>query len=101
MDHSMGTNSCGAALRNFAALHIDEDCTSIKGTHDNELFFNCIFEQLNGLTLRNCDLKQSKFITNSIRDALGFTLTLDCHSADNVEYSPLLFKLFLVLLYKT
>jgi hypothetical protein len=43
----------------------------------------------------------SKLLTDKIEDALGLTATLDCHSFDNVELSPLLFDLFLVLLLKT
>jgi hypothetical protein len=89
------------SLRNFNAIHIEENCEGISGFHENELFFGCTFKKLNDLTLKNCDLNGSKFLTDDIRDALGFTLTLDCHSADNVEYSPFLFDLILLLLCKT
>jgi hypothetical protein len=92
------SNDC---LRNFDAIHIEEDCQGISGVHENELFFGCTFKKLNDLTLKNCDLNGSKFLTDDVRDALGFTLTLDCHSADNVEYSPFLFDLILILLCKT
>lgn len=89
------------ALREFDDISIDKDCTKLSGDHDNELFFNCAFNNLNNLTLKNCDLNRSKFLTSSVRDALNFTLTLNCHSFDKVEFSPLLFDLFLVLATKT
>lgn len=65
--------------------------------HDNELFFNCTFKRLNDLTLKDCVLSHSKFTTDNIQDALGFTLTLDCFSFKDVEFSPLLFDLFLLM----
>lgn len=95
------TPSKDKALRNFDQTFIDSDCKTLSGLHDNELFFNCVFENLNNLTLSNCDLNQSKFLTASIRDALNFTLTLNCHSFDKVEFSELLFDLLLVLVTKT
>jgi hypothetical protein len=81
--------------------HINENCESISGTFEDEVFFECTFKKLNGLTLKNCDLNRSKFTTDDIRDALHFTMTLDCNSFDKVEYSPLLFDLLLVLIIKT
>lgn len=84
-------------LRAFNASHIDEDNTSLSGMHENELFFNCTFDKLNGLTLKDCVLSHSKFTTNNIKDALGFTLTLDCFNFKDVEFSPLLFDLYLLM----
>lgn len=89
------------SLRNFEHTHIDEDCQGISGHHENELFFNCKFNKVNGLTLKNCDLNNSTFNTESINDALGLTVTLDCHSFSNVTLSPLMFDLLLMLLTKT
>lgn len=94
-------NCCGEALRDFSAFHLDKDCTGITGHHKNELFFNCTFKKLNGLVLEDCDLNQSKFETDDLRDALNFTLTLNCHSFAGVEYSPLLFDLFLLMAIKS
>jgi hypothetical protein len=88
-------------VHEFSSITIDSDGQGVSGLHDNELFFNCVFKKLNGLTLKNCDLNGSKFITDDLRDALGFTLTLDCHSFSNVEYSELLFDLFLLMAYKS
>lgn len=84
-------------LREFSETRIGEDCKTLSGHHENGLFFECEFKKLAGLTLKDCDLNRSKFTTDSIRDALGFTMTLGCHSFDKVEYSPLLFDLFLTL----
>jgi hypothetical protein len=81
--------------------HINENCESISGTFEDEVFFECTFKKLNGLTLKDCDLNRSKFTTDDIRDALNFTMTLNCHSFDKVEYSPLLFDLMLCLIIKT
>ena len=84
-------------LRVFDEQHIREDCSQLAGTYDNGLFYGCTFDNLNGLTLKDCDLNASTFITETIREALGFTLSLNCLSFKNVEYSPLLFDLFLCL----
>jgi hypothetical protein len=86
-------------LREFSNERIGEDCSTLSGTHENELFFDCIFCNLGGLTLKDCVLDRSKFTTSRLRDALGFTMTLDCHSFRDVEFSPLLFDLFMMLAY--
>ncbi len=85
-------------LHNFSEEHIKEDCRELTGLHENGLFFGCSFEKLRGLSLKDCDLNRSKFLTESVRDALGFTLTLSCLSFRGVEYSPLLFDLMLSLM---
>jgi hypothetical protein len=86
------------SVHKFASYHVDEDCSDLTGTHDNELFFNCTFDKLSGLTLKNCDLGRSEFVTTSVVDALNFTLTLNCNSFRDVTLSPLLFDLLLALL---
>jgi hypothetical protein len=88
-------------LRDFNSIHMGEDCSNLSGVHENELFFGCKFNKLAGLTLSNCVLDHSTFETASIRDALGFTVTLDCHSFSGVELSPLVFNLMLSLLLMT
>jgi hypothetical protein len=94
--------STGECLRDFNAIHIDKDYTEgLPGIHENELFFNCKFRNLKDLTLKNCDLNKSEFLTEDIREALGFTVTLDCFSFKDVKYSDLLFDLFLVLAIKS
>lgn len=94
-------HSLDSKVHKFSSITMDRDCQGVSGFHDNELFFNCVFKKLNGLTLKNCDLNRSKFITDDLRDALGFTLTLDCNSFSDVEYSELLFDLLLLMLYKS
>lgn len=88
-------------LRNFNTSHIDEDCSGVTGFHENELFFNCGFTNLRGLTLKDCDLNKSYFNPQKIQEALGFTVTLDCHSFADVELNPLAFDLIICLLLKT
>jgi hypothetical protein len=80
---------------------IDADCQDLTGHFKGAVFYNCLFKKLNGLLLEGCDLNQSKFLTDEIKDALGFTVTLNCHSFENVEISPLLFDLMLLLLCKS
>lgn len=88
-------------LRKFNNISIGKDCTQLTGTHENELFFECMFNKLTDLTLKNCVLDRSQFATASVRDALGLTVTLDCHSFSGVELSPLVFDLILSLLLMT
>lgn len=85
-------------LHKFDEIHIDEDCSSVTGLHNNALFFGCLFKSVAGLTLKDCDLNRSVFDVNSINDALGFTLTLGCKSFRSVKYSPLMVDLLLYLL---
>lgn len=88
-------------LTEFTASHIKEDCQDLSGQHEKALFFGCTFDKLKGLTLKDCDLSESKFVTSSIKDALGFTLTLDCKSFRRTRWSPLLFELLLCLMAST
>lgn len=88
-------------LRTWNAIHIDENCESLQGHHENELFWNCTLNKLKGVTLKNCILTGSKFLTSDVRDALGFTMTLDCGSFKNVTYSEELFDLLLTLIITT
>jgi len=92
---------CQQANTKYGKVHLDEDCRELTGTFENERFFNCTFDKLGGLSLINCDLNKSKFKTSSIKDALGFTVTLDCQSFTGVELSPFLLDLALALLTMT
>lgn len=89
------------ALRHFNKTTIGQDCSELTGAHENELFYGCEFDKLNGLTLKHCVLNGSALATTSVKNALGFTVTLDCFSFDGVELSPLLFDLYLSLLLMT
>lgn len=88
-------------LHEFSKTHVDADCSAIGGEHENELFYNCRFDRLEGLTLKDCELNQSEFITDSVAHAMGLTLTLGCKSFRGVTLSSLLFDLVLMLLCMT
>jgi len=88
-------------LHKFDEVHVEENCENLSGFHENGLFFGCTFKDLRGLTLKDCDLNHAKFLTDDVREALGFTLTISCLSFNNAEYSPLLFDLLCLLMYKT
>ncbi|CAK0752179.1 hypothetical protein CCP3SC15_1830002 [Gammaproteobacteria bacterium] len=85
-------------LREFSEIHIEQGEPVHPKEYENALFFDSVFDDLRGLTLKDCDLNRSRFVTADVEKALGFTLTLNCHSFGGVEYSPLLFDLLLYLL---
>ena len=88
-------------LREFSQQHINEDLTETVSDYDNALLFGCKFRKLRGRTFKNCDLNYSEFVTDNIKELLGFTLTLSCHSFKNVRLSPLVFNLLILLLLQT
>ena len=88
-------------LRAWTKTRIDADCKALTGSHENCLFYNCEFDNLRDVTLKNCVLTGSKFNTTDVKKALGFTLTLDCNSFKGVEYSETLLDLLLVLIIST
>lgn len=92
---------CRASFKDPANVTIEQNCTEMTGTHEGKLFYGCTFKKLNDLTLKNCDLNQSKFTTDQIEDMLNFTITLNCLSFSNVELSPLIFDMILMLLIKS
>lgn len=71
------------------------------GNYENELFYNCEMDVVKGVTLKGCTLLRSRLKTKNIEDALGFTVTLDCKTFEELELSPLMFDLLCVLLIKT
>ena len=87
-------------LHQYAATHIDQDFTELPlGHHENELFYNCTFKNVRNAVLKDCNLRHSKFVTATVEEALGFTFTVgECGTFEDVEYSPLLFDLLLVLM---
>lgn len=99
MNSTTGTEQ---ASRKFTATHIDEDVTELTGLHENAIFHNCTFRNLRGLTLKDCVLARSKFVTDKVEDAMGFTFTVgDCGTFRDVEYSEYLFDLLLVMMIQT
>lgn len=97
------SNTCPTPnLGEYKAYHIDEDLTSgALGVRENELFFNCTLKDLRNTTLKNCNMQHSRVLTDDPKDALGLTVTLDCKTFQDVELSPMVFDLLLVLLLKT
>jgi Zn-finger protein len=89
------------SLRKFSESHIDEDVRNLSGTFENALFYNCTFEKLNALTLKDCVLDQSRFTAKHPREMLGFTLTLNCHSFHDVELSEEVLDTLLLLICKS
>ena len=89
-------------LREWKESYINEDCRTITGMHENALFWGCTFEKLNNVVLKDVVLRNSKFITTKVQDALGFTLTVgDCGSFRDVQYSEELFDMLLVMMIMT
>lgn len=84
-----------------AKSFIDQNCENLTGHFKGVIFHNCTFKKLNGLVLEDCVLMNSRFLTDDIEDALGFTLTLQCNSFRDVEFSPLLFDLYLLMAVKS
>lgn len=80
---------------------ISHNCENLKGHFKDEIFYDCSFKDLSELTLDNCVLNKCRFLTDTVEEARGFTLTLNCNSFRNVEFSPLLFDLFLCLALKS
>lgn len=98
------TPLCSNVLRDFADYHIDKDYSAqhFAGFHENELFFNCTFKDIHGVTLKDCDLNRSHLMAERPEEVLGVTITLgDCNTFDNVEFSPFLFDVYLIMLLKT
>jgi len=73
----------------------------LSGVRENELFYGCTVKKVAGLTLKNCVLTGSLLDVKDAKDALGLTVTLDCHTFAGVELSEQLFDLMLLLLMKT
>lgn len=90
-----------SGLRQFDEVHIDEHVGRLKGDYENALFFNCTFDSLDGLTLKNCVLDKSTVTARNPSDLLGLTVTLDCHSFSNVGLTEEAFDMLLLLLCKT
>lgn len=89
-------------VRKYNRHYIDTNFgEGFMGYHENELLFNCELNSIRNLTLKDCVLNRSKFLVEDLEKTRNFTVTLNCRSFDNVELSPLLLDLFLLLLTKT
>jgi hypothetical protein len=85
---------------------------SVKETHTREVFtepisaqravfYNCTFNKLAGADLKNCVLYGSTFAMTKPEDIIGLTVTMDCKTFDNLELSPDVFDLLLMLICRT
>jgi hypothetical protein len=91
-----------SAARVYSEKHYDEALPRLSGHHENGLFFNCQFDDIRGLTLKDCVLTRSEFVTDTVAKAIGFTMSVgDCNTFADVKYSELLFDLLLCQMIKT
>lgn len=103
------TNSAGASatvtqrtsLRNFNAVHIDQTFTTLTGTFENELFFNCTFHDVRNARFINCDLNKSRFVSDKPEDFMGLVASLDCFTFGNIELSETAIMCLLAMILKT
>ena len=98
---SMFKSLLPSKLRTYKEVHIGEAFPVLSGDHTNELFYNCSVDKVAGLTLKHCVLSGTQFVTQGIKNLLGLTVTLDCNTFNNVEFSADMFDLMLLLLCKT
>jgi len=78
--------------------HYREEFKEVPPAADGDVFYSCTFHKLNGAELKNCTLMHSKLVMTKPEDIIGLTMTLDCNSFNQVELSPEVFDLMLLLL---
>lgn len=89
-------------LHDYKASHIDEDFSNRRlGWHENELFYNCTFKDVRGAVLKDCNLRHSRFVTDKPEEAIGLTFTMECGTFEDVELSPTLFDMAILMLLKS
>jgi hypothetical protein len=94
-----GSTRTTTNLRDFSETHISKDLSNISERRfENALLHGCTFKKLNGVTMERCVLDRARFLTTDPADAQDFTLTLNCHSFRDAEYSEELLDLMLTLL---
>ena len=89
------------SLHKFDGLHFDEDCTQLKGHFENHLFSRCKFRDLSGLTLKNCVLRESMFEPQTLREAMGFTVSMECGTFYKAKPNRLMLEMLLMLVLQT
>jgi len=72
--------------------------TEVPPDADGAIFYDCTFHKLSGAMLKNCTLHSSTFAMTKPEDIIGLTVTMDCNSFKEVELSPEVFDLLLLLL---
>lgn len=88
-------------LRAFVEKHIDEEFTDVPSPKTKAEFYDCTFHKLNGATLKDCTMHGSKFVMTKPEDIIGLTLTMDCFFFTELELSPEVFDMLLLLICKT
>lgn len=82
-------------------VYEDQHIPELSGRHENEHFRNCTVCSLKNAVLERCTFHGTHFKVDSLKEALGLTLTLDCQTFSNLELSETLFDALLLLLCKT
>lgn len=88
-------------MSKFAKIHSGEIFDKAPAPADNEFFYDCVFNKLNGAVLKNCKLFGSRFAMTRPKDIIGLTVTMDCDSFSNLELSPEVFDYLLLLMCRT
>jgi hypothetical protein len=88
-------------FRIFKEKHVAETFDRVPEPKKNVEFYGCTFKDLAGATLQNCSLSGCKFVMTKPEEIIGLTVTMDCFSFSNVELSPEVFDLLLLLICKS
>jgi hypothetical protein len=88
-------------LRALKEKHIDEVFTEVPEPKDHAEFYDCTFHKLNGAVLKDCTMMGSKLVMTKPEDIIGATVTMDCFFFNELELSPEVFDLLLLLICRT
>lgn len=88
-------------MATFREVHTDEEFLETPEPKNKAGFYDCTFHKLNGAVLKNCTMRGSKFAMTKPEDIIGLTLTMDCFFFSELELSPEVFDLLLLLICKT
>jgi len=88
-------------MSSFAKQHSGVVYDKAPEPADNEFFYDCTFNKLNGAVLKDCKLFGSRFAMTRPGDIIGLTVTMDCASFSNLELSPEVFDYMLLLMCRT
>ena len=88
-------------FRVFKEIHNREVFEEAPSSKNNVEFYNCTFKKLANATLTNCSLSGCKFDMTKPEDIIGLSLTMDCFTFSNLELTPEVFDLLLLLICKT
>lgn len=100
-DSAEGCTRSNNSLRQFSSKHIDKTFETITGTFENALFFNCTFHNVRNARFINCDLNQSRFVSERPEDFMGLVVSLDCFTFGNIELSETAILCLLAMILKT